>query len=70
MQTNYSITEVSDNILNRLDEIAERDRCFYVVILNQGEYINLMVDSVCKTPIIGILAIAILLLFLRDLNQL
>ena len=49
MQTNYSITEVSDNILNRLDEIAERDDASYVVILNQGEYINLAVDSVWQT---------------------
>lgn len=69
MQTNYSITEVSDNILNRLDEIAERDDASYVVILNQGEYINLAVDSVWQNLIIGgILAIAILLLFLRDLK--
>lgn len=69
MQTNFGITEVSENILNKLDEISKRENAGYEVIFDQGEYINLAIGSVWENLIIGgILAIAILLLFLRDLK--
>lgn len=70
MQTNYSITEVSNNIIKRLEEISASDSsASYSIILNQGDYIQSSISSVLTNLIIGgILAIAILLLFLRDLK--
>lgn len=70
MQTNYSITEVSNNIIERLDEIvAKEENASYKVLLNQGDYIELSIKSVLDNLIIGgILAIFILLLFLKDLK--
>lgn len=68
MQTNYSVTEVSNNIIKRLDEITKDNQdASYQIILNQGEYIKLSINSVLNNLIIGgILAILILLFFLKD----
>lgn len=70
MQTNYSITEVSNNILKRLNEISEEDEnASYQIILNQGEYIEMSINTVLNNLITGgILAILILFLFLKDLK--
>lgn len=70
MQTNYSITEVSENIIKRLDEIVkDNEGASYRVILNQGEYIELSINSVLNNLIMGgILAIVILFIFLKDIK--
>ena len=70
MQTNYSITEVSNNILERLNEIVDEDSSAnYKVILNQGDYIESSIGTVINNLIIGAaLAILILLLFLKDIK--
>ena len=70
-QSDVGITEVTANILRKLDEITGRDElnASYTVLLDQGEYINLAIGSVLQNIIIGgILAIIILFLFLRDIK--
>lgn len=70
MQTNYSITEVSNNIINRLDEICEEEEnASYEILLNQGEYIEISINTVLTNLILGgILAILILIVFLKDIK--
>ncbi|MFH0767793.1 MAG: efflux RND transporter permease subunit [Bacillota bacterium] len=70
-QSDYSITEVTKNILERLDLVMEREGvdANYTVLLDQGEYINLAIGSVLQNIIIGgLLAIVILFVFLRDVK--
>ena len=70
-QSDYGITEVTKNISERLDLIMEREGvdANYIVLLDQGEYINLAIGSVLQNIIIGaILAIVILFVFLRDIK--
>lgn len=69
-QSDYSITEVTDNIMTRLDKIIdENSNASYDILLNQGEYIRLSINSVLQNLIYGaILAILVLFLFLRDLK--
>ncbi len=69
-QADHSVTEVTNNITNRLNEItAEDSNAGYSILLNQGEYINKAIGSVLQNLIIGaILAIFILFLFLRDIK--
>ncbi len=69
-QSDYSITEVTDNIMSRLDDIlVEYSDANYDILLNQGEYIRLSINSVLQNLIYGaILAIIVLFLFLRDIK--
>jgi multidrug efflux pump subunit AcrB len=70
-QSDYGITEVTENITDRLDLIMEREGADanYTVLLDQGEYINLAIGSVLQNIIIGgLLAIFILFVFLRDVK--
>ncbi len=70
-QSDYGITEVTKNIMDRLDLIMDREGtdANYTVLLDQGEYINLAIGSVLQNIIIGgLLAILILFVFLRDVK--
>ncbi len=69
-QSDYSITEVTDNILSRLDDILDDyPDAGYDILLNQGEYIRLSINSVLQNLIFGaILAIIVLFIFLRDIK--
>lgn len=69
-QTGYSTGDVTDTILERIDEIeAENPDVHFSVLMDQGVYIDLVVDSVMKNMISGaILAVLILLLFLKDIR--
>lgn len=69
-QTGYSTGDVTDRILERLDQIQEENPDIKtVVLMNQGIYIDMVIGSVLQNLIFGaILAIFILLLFLRDIR--
>lgn len=69
-QTGYSTGEVSDRILERLEELEkEVEGLHTVALMDQGIYIDLVVDSVLENLLFGaILAIAILLVFLKDIR--
>lgn len=70
-QTGYSTGDVTDRILERLDEIeAEQETVHFSVLMNQGIYIDLVVDSVLQNMLSGaVLAVLILLLFLKDIRS-
>lgn len=69
-QSNFSTAEVSDSIGERISEITEENKNVTITpLMDQGMYIDIVVDSVLDNVLYGgILAIAILLLFLRDLK--
>lgn len=69
-QSDYSATEVSENIsqvMNSLEDEYEGLHCYD--FMDQGEYINLLIDSVLQNLILGaVLAIIILFLCLKDIR--
>ncbi len=69
-QTGYSTGEVSDRLKSRFDEMMEEDeRLSMIILMDQGVYIDLVMDSIINNILFGaVLAIAILLLFLKDLR--
>ena len=70
-QSDYSITEVTKNIISRLDLLMEREgeTAHYTVLLDQGEYINQSINSVLQNIIFGaLLAIIVLFFFLKDIK--
>ncbi len=69
-QTSYSTAEVSDSIHERFEEISAEDSDFHVAyLMDQGVYIDMVIQSVLQNLGAGaILAILILFFFLKDLR--
>ena len=69
-QTGYSTGEVTDRLLERIDEIEEEHpEVHFSVLMDQGVYIDLVVNSVMQNMLSGAaLAILILLFFLKDIR--
>lgn len=69
-QTGYSTGDVTDKVLERFDELTETEEGLHTtVLMDQGVYIDMIVDSVLQNMIFGgILAVIILLLFLKDIR--
>ena len=69
-QSTYSTADVAETILDRAKALmAENENLHIVDLMNQGEYIKIIVDSVLNNLLSGGgLAILILLLFLMDLR--
>ena len=70
-QSDVGITEVTSRILETLDKLIANSEydANYEVLLDQGEFITTSINSVFMNLIIGgVLAIGVLLLFLRDLK--
>lgn len=69
-QTGYSTGEVADKILDRMDELEKgNDGLHFTTLMNQGIYIDMVVNSVLQNMLFGgILAILVLFLFLRDIK--
>lgn len=69
-QTGYSTGDVTDRVLERFDTIAAREAGLHTtVLMDQGIYIDMIVDSVLQNMIFGgILAVVILLFFLKDIK--
>ncbi len=68
-QTGYSTGDVSDRVLEKLDEMEKDDELGVksVTLMDQGVYIDLVVSSVLQNLLYGaVLAILILLVFLRS----
>lgn len=67
-QTGYSTGEVTDRLLDKFESLEKAaDGLHMSVLMDQGVYIDLIVDSVVQNMIIGaILAIIVLFLFLKD----
>ncbi len=70
-QTGYSTGDVSDRVLERFDKIKEdHEGIETVTLMDQGIYIDLIVNSVLQNLIYGaVLAIIILLVFLKSVRS-
>ena len=69
-QTGYSTGDVTDRVLDRLEKIEKNNQDIHtVVLMNQGVYIDMVIGSVLQNLVFGaVLAILILLVFLRDIR--
>ncbi len=69
-QTGYSTGEVSDKILDKFDKLMEENEdIMLITLMDQGIYIDLVMDSIINNILFGaVLAILILILFLKDLR--
>lgn len=69
-QTGYSTGDVSDKILDKFDKLMEENEdLMLITLMDQGIYIDLVMDSIINNILFGaVLAVLILILFLRDLR--
>ena len=67
-QNNYATAEVASNLQEKFAKLSEDDsRITFTELMNQGDYIHLIVNSVLKNLLEGaVFAIIVLLLFLKD----
>ena len=71
-QTGYSTGEVTDRLLKKFKTLeAQNENLSITVLMNQGVYIDLVVDSVVNNMVVGaVLAVLVLILFLKDYRPL
>lgn len=69
-QTGYSTGEVSDLLADRFEELMEQNPDLTMItLMDQGIYIDLVMDSILNNIVFGaVLAILILIIFLKDLR--
>ena len=69
-QTGYSTGDVTDRILDKFDSLEkDNDSLHLTVLMNQGIYIDMVVNSVVQNMVVGgILAIIVLFIFLKDIK--
>ena len=69
-QTGYSTGDVTKRVYKKFESLKKNDENLQVsVMMDQGIYIDMIVDSVLNNMIVGaILAIIILLIFLKDIK--
>jgi len=69
-QTGYSTGDVSDRVLERLKQVKKENKEIdTVVLMDQGVYIDLIVNSVLQNLVYGaVLAVVILLIFLKSIR--
>lgn len=69
-QTGYSTGDVTKRIKTRFESLEkENDKLHMTILMNQGVYIDTIVQSVMENMILGaILAVLILILFLKDIK--
>lgn len=67
-QTGYSTGEVTDRLLEKFDSMeAQNPALNMTVLMDQGIFIDLIVDSVVQNLIVGaVLAVLVLIVFLKD----
>lgn len=69
-QTGYSTGDVSDRLLDRFDSLMDENSDLRIVaLMDQGIYIDLVMDSIVSSLLWGaLLAILILIVFLKDVK--
>lgn len=69
-QSSYATADVSDSISEKFDELMdEYPGLEFVLLMDQGEYIHLVVDSITSSLLWGALfAIIVLFIFLKDIR--
>ena len=69
-QSTYATAETTNNITARFEELQEEyPGLNFVALMNQGDYIYLIVDTILNSLLLGaVFAVIILFLFLRDIR--
>ena len=69
-QSTYATAETTNNIAERFEELqAEYPGLEFVALMDQGDYIYLIVDTIMNSLLLGaVFAIIVLFLFLKDLR--
>ncbi len=69
-QSAYATAEVADNIHDQFNKLEKQYKgLHFTALMDQGEYISIVINSVLRNLLIGaVLAILILLFFLRDIR--
>lgn len=69
-QTGYSTGDVSDKLKDKFNEMSmENEKLSMIILMDQGIYIDMVMDSIVSSLLFGaVLAILILILFLKDLR--
>lgn len=69
-QSGYATAEVADSVASEFDRLSKRyEGLTFTMLSDQGEYIHMVINSVLQNLLLGaILAILILLFFLRDIR--
>lgn len=69
-QSSYATAEVADNIAEKFDELRDEfPGLEFVTLMDQGDYIHLVINSITSDLLWGALfAIIVLFLFLRDIR--
>lgn len=70
-QTGYSTGNVTDNLLKKFKSLEKEEPALNIaVLMNQGVYIDIIVQSVVQNILVGAaLAIIILIIFLKDIRS-
>ncbi len=69
-QTGYSTGDVSDKILDKFEELqTEDENLMLITLMDQGIFIDLVMDSIINNVLFGsLLAVIILIIFLKDIR--
>lgn len=69
-QSSYATADVAQNIADKFDELSEEyEGLKFVTLMNQGDYIHLVVDSITSSLLWGALfAVIVLFIFLKDIR--
>ncbi len=69
-QNTFSTAEVADNLAEKFEKMSKEDsRVSFSQLMNQGDYIHLIIDSVIESLLQGaVFAIIVLLVFLKDIK--
>ena len=69
-QSTYATAETTDNLLTRFKQLEMEDpNLSFVALMNQGDYIYLIVETILSSLLLGaVFAIFVLFLFLKDLR--
>lgn len=69
-QTGYSTGDVTDRVYEKMESLQNNNEDLHIsVLMDQGIYIDMIVDSVVNNMIYGaLLAVVILVLFLKDIK--
>ena len=69
-QSTFATAETTDNLLTRFKQLEMDDpNLSFVPLMNQGDYIYLIVDTILSSLLLGaVFAILVLFLFLKDLR--
>lgn len=70
-QSEYSTADVSERLQEKITEIkSEYEAVNFVTLMDQGDYVNLMIGNIIQNLLIGaVIAIIILLLFLKSIRS-